>query len=339
MGMIRNYPLTGHNSFGLDVMAAWACKIFDIRDLEKIIQSSVFTDEKHIILGGGSNCLFLDDYFEGLVLLIKNKGITIVEESGNSVIVSVAAGENWSDFVDSMVDRGYGGLENLSLIPGKVGAAPIQNIGAYGVELMDVFVGLQALDLHTRELVNFNREACEFGYRSSLFKTSDKDRYVILSIDVMLHKNHTPNTSYGSVAKALQQKGITKPGISDVAQIVKEIRQAKLPDPAVLGNAGSFFKNPLVHNLVFQNLKNDYPELRGYPESYETTKISAAWLIEKAGWKGKRIGDAGVHTKQALVLVNYGKANGRDIYSLAMEIQQDVKNKFGVVLEPEVNFI
>ncbi len=337
--MIRNYPLTGHNSFGLDVMAAWACKIFDIRDLEKIIQSSVFADEKHIILGGGSNCLFLDDYFEGLVLLIKNKGITIVEESDNSVIVSVAAGENWSDFVDSMVVRGYGGLENLSLIPGKVGAAPIQNIGAYGVELMDVFVGLQALDLHTRELVNFNREACEFGYRSSLFKTSDKDRYVILSIDVMLHKNHTPNISYGSVTKALQQKGITKPGISDVAQIVKEIRQAKLPDPAVLGNAGSFFKNPLVHNLVFQNLKNDYPELRGYPESYETTKISAAWLIEKAGWKGKRIGDAGVHTKQALVLVNYGKANGRDIYSLAMEIQQDVKNKFGVVLEPEVNFI
>lgn len=337
--MLRNYSLTGHNTFGLDVMAAWVQKIFDIKDLENLLNDPVFKNEKHIILGGGSNCLFLDDYYEGLVIMMESRGITVLEENDNQVIVSAAAGEDWSAFVDKMVGSGYGGLENLSLIPGKVGAAPMQNIGAYGVEIKDTFVKLLAIDLESGDLVEFDHGACEFGYRSSIFKLEEKGKYLILSVDFALNKQHRLNIEYGSVKDELLSMGIQSPSISEVAQAIKNIRMLKLPAPEVLGNAGSFFKNPVIHNLVYKSLKEEFPDLVGYPETHETSKIAAAWLIEKAGWKGKRIGDAGVHNKQALVLVNHGNATGRDLYSLAMEIQRDIKTKFGVLLEPEVNII
>lgn len=337
--MLRNFSLTGHNTFGLDVMAAWVQKINDINELEALLNDHVFKNEKHMVLGGGSNCLFLDDYYEGLVILMQNKGITITDETEDQIWVSVAAGEDWPSFVDQMVAMGYGGLENLSLIPGKVGAAPMQNIGAYGVEIKDVFDKLLALEIKTGKLIDFERDACDFGYRSSIFKTTEKGKYIILSVDFVLQKHPELKLSYGSVQTELSAAGIHNPTIADVAQVIKNIRLNKLPRPEILGNAGSFFKNPVVHEMVYQNLKNEWPEIVGYPESHETIKIAAAWLIEKAGWKGKRIGDAAVHDKQSLVLVNHGNATGRDIYSLAMEIQRDVKNKFGVVLEPEVNII
>ncbi len=337
--MYRNYPLNRNNTFGLDVMAAWAVKIPDLKDLEKIRKERVFLEEKHIILGGGSNCLFLDDYYEGLAILIENKGISITNETDESVVVSVAAGEDWTGFVEKMVNSGYGGLENLSLIPGKVGAAPMQNIGAYGVELKDVFSRLQAFDLETGDLVDFNKESCDFGYRSSIFKTSLRNRFVILSVEFLLNKQPALNLGYGSLKQELERMRVDKPGIKEVSQAVINIRRSKLPDPVELGNAGSFFKNPVVHNLVFNDLKAEYPDIVGYPDHEGTTKLAAGWLIEKAGWKGYRSGDAGVHQKQALVLVNYGKATGRDIYGLAMQIQHSVKEKFGVHIEPEVNLI
>jgi UDP-N-acetylmuramate dehydrogenase len=337
--MYRNYALSRHNTFGLDVTAAWAVKIPDLKDLEKIRKEFVFRTEKHMILGGGSNCLFLDDYFEGIVLLVENKGISIINESSESVVVSVAAGEDWTTFVEKMINSGYGGLENLSLIPGKVGAAPMQNIGAYGVELKDVFTRLQAFDLETGELADFDKDACDFGYRSSIFKTSLKNRFVILSVEFLLQKNPILKLDYGSVKQELERSGIVKPGIKEVSQAIINIRRSKLPDPAEIGNAGSFFKNPVVHNLVFNDLKSEYPDIVGYSDNFGTTKLAAGWLIEKAGWKGYRSGDAGVHQKQALVLVNYGKATGRDIYGLAMQIQHSVKEKFGVLLEPEVNLV
>ena len=337
--MLRNYSLAAHNSFGLDIVAAWAQKIKDLKDLENLMKDSVFHSEKILILGGGSNCLFLDDYYDGLVILMENKGSTILEENDEEVLVSVAAGEDWSPFVDRMVVKGFGGLENLSLIPGKVGAAPMQNIGAYGAELKDVFVKLLAIDLFNGNLVEFDHQSCELAYRSSIFKTNATGRYGILSVDFRLKKNAVPNTSYHAVKAELSKMNIKSPNIAEVAKAVKNIRRRKLPDPLEIGNAGSFFKNPLVHNLVFENLKYDYPDLIGFPESAEITKISAGWLIEKAGWKGKKIGSAGVYPNQALVLVNYGNATGRDIYSLAMEIRHDVNEMFGIILEPEVNII
>lgn len=333
----RNFSLSKHNTFGLDVMAAYFIAISDTRDLKKLRDDRVFIEEKRMILGGGSNCLFLDDYYEGLVILIENKGINIVSEDNDTVHISAAAGEDWTFFVEKMVNAGYGGVENLSRIPGKVGAAPMQNIGAYGVELKDVFYSLQAFDLNTGELVNFDCNDCEFGYRTSVFKTIYKDRFVILSVDFILQKQPLFKLEYGAIKQKLEDLGVHKPNIKDVSKAVTQIRESKLPDPKILGNAGSFFKNPVIHNLVFEDLKKEFPDAVGFSNNHNTTKVAAGWLIEKAGWKGCRKGDAGVHKNQALVLVNYGKATGREIYSLAMEIQQSVKEKFGILLEPEVN--
>lgn len=337
--MYPHFSLREYNTFGLDVAAAQVCVVHGLSSLEKLYKEGVFQNEKLIVLGGGSNVLFMDDYIEGLVLLIENKGIYVSEESDGSVLVSIAAGEDWASFVSKMVVAGYYGVENLSLIPGKVGAAPMQNIGAYGVELKDVFVRLLAFDLQNGVLVEFERDDCDFGYRTSIFKASLPNRYVILSVELRLKKQAALKLDYGTVKSELQKMGATQPGIEDVSNAIIKIRRSKLPDPKILGNAGSFFKNPVVHKLVFDGLKREFPDIVGYVEGPHTVKIAAGWLIEKAGWKGIRRGDAGVHEMQALVLVNYGKASGRDIYGLAMEIQYSVKQRFGVLLEPEVNFI
>ncbi len=337
--MIKDYSLKRHNSFGLDVVASQAFKVQDIHRLEQLYESNALINTNYLVLGGGSNCLFLDNYFDGLIVLMENKGIHILEESDSHVLVRAAAGEEWSDFVDQMVKKGYGGLENLSLIPGKLGAAPIQNIGAYGVEMKDCFVALKAMDIRSGQLVELSNKECKFGYRSSIFKTSHKNQFIILSVDFKLNKKPQIKPGYGAIKAELDVLGIRDATIAHIAEVVKKIRLSKLPDPAILGNAGSFFKNPIVEKSVFEAIKNAYPDVVAYADTYERMKIAAGWLIDKAGWKGRRIGDAGVHTKQALVLVNYGKASGRDIYNLAMEIKADITAKFGIVLEPEVNFI
>lgn len=337
--MHRNVSLKTYNTFGLDVVAAFLASIQDISDVERLRKTTIWQAEKKIILGGGSNCLFLDDYYEGLVLVMNNKGITTTEISNRKVKVSVAAGEDWTDFVQQMVAMGLGGLENLSLIPGKVGASPMQNIGAYGVELKDVFHRLQALDLETGQLVDFEPSECEFGYRTSIFKTTLKDRFLILSVDFILDRKAELNLDYGKIREEIARMGIRQPTYRDVSHAVSTIRRNKLPDPLQLGNAGSFFKNPVVHQLVFDDLEKEFPDIVGYPGQNGTVKLAAGWLIEKAGWKGFRKGDAGIHQMQALVIVNYGLATGREIFSLAMEVQQSVKEMFGIQFEPEVNFI
>ncbi|HMM11838.1 MAG TPA: UDP-N-acetylmuramate dehydrogenase [Bacteroidales bacterium] len=337
--MLRNYSLRHHNTFGLDVVCNYALKLHDAARLEELFREGLFSGEPFMVLGGGSNVLFLNDYYDGLVLLIENKGITLSQDLGDEVIVSVAAGEDWSAFVEQMVKAGLGGVENLTLIPGKVGAAPMQNIGAYGVEFKDVFHSLQAFDTQTGELVEFLPEDCEFGYRSSVFKTLFRNRFIIVGIDIRLTKSPKLHLDYGSIRQELDKRGVQQAGVEEVSAVVRDIRQSKLPDPATLGNAGSFFKNPVVHPAMFDLLKTEFPEIPGYPAEGGNTKLAAGWLIEKAGWKGYRKGDAGVYDRQALVLVNYGKATGRDLWELALEIQYSVKTLFGITLEPEVNII
>lgn len=335
--MERYFPLQNLNTFGLPVIASYYQKITDNNQILSLFNSREFNDEKHLFLGGGSNILFLDDFYNGCVIHIQTKGVSLISENSKSVIFRVAAGEIWNDFVNSMVDSGFGGLENLALIPGTVGASPLQNIGAYGVELKDIFHRLTAIDLKTRRKVHFGKSECEFGYRSSIFKTALKDRYIITDVDFKLTKKYSPNVRYGALSEYLDRQGIDNPNIKNIRDAVVAIRKSKLPDPAVLGNAGSFFKNPVIHQLLFQDMQKEFPELTGYSESQDSMKISAAWLIEKAQWKGKRVGNAGFHEKQALVLVNYGNATGRELFNLAMHVKQAVKEKFGIELETEVN--
>lgn len=335
----RNFYLKGLNTFGLDVFASHYVCIRKQEDLSELLESDAFGEYKHQILGLGSNVLFINDYFEGLIIHICLSGISVVENGPERVIVEVAAGENWSDFVDKMVENGLGGIENLSLIPGTVGAAPLQNIGAYGVEFKDNFVSLKAFDLQTGKTVSFGPEECEFGYRSSIFKTSQLNRYIILSVRLKLSRKHQLKTDYGDIKRHLSEEGNAHPEISDISRIIKKIRQSKLPDPSKIGNAGSFFKNPIIHPLVFEGLRREFPDIVSYPDENGFFKVSAAWLIERAGWKGKRIGNVGMHEKQALVLVNHGGATGGELHQFAMNVQYSVKQKFGILLEPEVNIL
>ena len=337
--MERYFPLQNLNTFGLPVIASFYQRITDNNQILPLLESQLFKDEKHLFLGGGSNVLFLDDFYNGCVIHLQTKGVSLICENSKTAIFRAAAGESWNEFVNKMVDSGFGGLENLALIPGTVGAAPLQNIGAYGVELKDIFHRLTAIDLETRRQVHFNKADSEFGYRSSIFKTALKNRFIITEVDFILSKKTTPNIRYGALSEYLDHQGIENPGIQDVRDAVVSIRKSKLPDPAILGNAGSFFKNPVIHQLLFQDLHKEFPDLTGYPESPDSTKISAAWLIEKAHWKGKRVGNAGFHEKQALVLVNHGNSTGRELFNLAMLVKQAVKEKFGIELETEVNII
>lgn len=333
----ENFNLSGYNTMGIAAKARYFCSVQTVEELQSLLADSRFKDIPKFMMGGGSNVLFISDY-EGLVIHMDIKGISIDREDEENVILDVGAGENWHELVLHCVEKGWGGIENLSLIPGSVGAAPIQNIGAYGVELEEVFESLEAVDLKTGELKSFNKEECRFGYRDSVFKNDLKGQSVITGVKLRLRKSPEINTSYRALSEKLEEKDIKNPSIKDVSEAVIEIRQNKLPDPAEIGNTGSFFKNPVISKEQFDELKSNYPDIPSYPAG-EKVKVPAAWLIDQCGWKGKRFGDAGVHKMQALVIVNYGNATGEEIWNLAQKIQVSVKERFGVSLTPEVNVV
>ena len=333
--VLENASLKNYNTFGIDAKAHFLTHITSAEQLKKHILSRTFSGEKLLILGGGSNVLFTKD-FDGWVLVNEMKGIEKISEDHDSVLVKVAGGESWSGFVDHCVDRNWYGLENLSLIPGKAGAAPVQNIGAYGVEQRELMFSLEAMNMNTGEISVFPNEACLFGYRTSIFKTTEKDNWFILNVTYRLHKIPKFNLEYGPLKSAFD--GLSKDSITvkEVSDAVKRIRQSKLPDPAITGNAGSFFKNPVVSKQKLGNLKLKFPNIPFYEMEESTIKIPAGWLIEFCGWKGKTQGNAGVHEKQALVLVNRSHATGKEIQNLASKIQSEVLTMFKIKLDLEV---
>ena len=332
----ENINLKEHNTFGIEANADRFATFCSIEELRTLL-SQRGTDSL-LVLGGGSNILFTKD-FSGLVIKNEIKGFDVIQESEKFVEVKVGAGEVWHDFVLKCIDMNFGGVENLSLIPGSVGASPMQNIGAYGTEIKDVFVQLEAYKIDSGELHVFNNEQCEFGYRESVFKRSLKNQYVILSVTFRLTKEHVINSNYGAIESELKQRGIGQATIRDVSNAVIAIRSKKLPDPKKIGNAGSFFKNPIVDHDIVEKISNDYDQFPHYPGPDGKVKLAAGWLIEQAGWKGKTFGTFGVHKFQALVLVNYANSNGAAIYDLSERIISSVHDKFGVTLEREVNVL
>jgi UDP-N-acetylmuramate dehydrogenase len=334
MAIQKNVSLLPYNSFHLDVNASAFISLKSVDELEKILASQV--KEPLLILGGGSNMLLTKDV-DGLVLKMDIMGIDEVREEPSHIFVRAGAGENWQKFVQYTMDRNWGGLENLSLIPGNVGAAPIQNIGAYGVEFKDVFFELEAYDRKEKKVYAFGVNDCRFGYRDSIFKSGEKNRYIILNVTFILNKIPVLKSSYGAIREELKKMGVNSPTIQDISHAVIKIRRSKLPDPADIGNAGSFFKNPVIDQQLFLSLSKKYPDIPAYPHEDQSVKLAAGWLIEQCGWKGYRKGDAGVHVNQALVLVNYGNATGNEILGLSERINESVFKKFGVRLEREVN--
>ncbi|MCX7547914.1 UDP-N-acetylmuramate dehydrogenase [Xanthomarina sp. F1114] len=337
MQIKHNISLKTYNTFGIDALAKHFVTINSIVELKQALSLEGYPDI--FVLGGGSNML-LTKNIDALVLHLNIKGISIVSEDEDSVLIQANAGENWHEFVLWCLANNFGGLENLSLIPGNVGSAPIQNIGAYGVELKDSFVSCQALDIASKTLKTYSKEACKFGYRNSIFKQEKKGKCIICNVTFKLSKKpHTLHTSYGSIANQLAIMNIIHPSIQDVSQAVIKIRQSKLPDPKQIGNSGSFFKNPVVSTEIYSKLQENFPDIPGYPVSETEIKVPAGWLIEKAGFKGKQFGEYGVHKEQALVLVNYGNAKGQEILELARLIQKTVKQLFNIVIDAEVNII
>ena len=336
MQIHENLPLKPYNTFSIDAKAKFFNSFSLVEELEEALM--MYSEYPIFILGGGSNILFTKDY-DGVVLKNEIKGIELQHEDAGHVYVKVGAGENWHQFVLHCLSHNWAGIENLSLIPGNVGASPIQNIGAYGVELDDVFWSLEAFHLGERTIHTFTREDCEFGYRKSIFKERYKDRFAIISVTFQLKKKAIFHTGYGAITEELEKMGVKDLSIKAISQAVINIRSSKLPDPQKIANAGSFFKNPEVPTEKYEALKSEFPNIVAYPLAKGTVKLAAGWMIEQCGWKGFRKGDAGCHAKQALVLVNYGNATGKEIYDLSTEILQSVKNKFGVVLEREVNII
>ncbi len=334
----QNVSLKPYNTFAIDVKASFFVVVTTEEELREVLLYNKIT-KPFFILSGGSNMLLTKD-IDALVIHIAIKGVFVQETTEDSVIVKVNGGENWHEFVHYCIRNGYGGVENLSLIPGCVGSAPIQNIGAYGVELKDTFLRCEALDIKTGEKKIFSKEACDFGYRNSIFKTTAKGEYVITCVYFQLTtKDHQFQTGYGAIEKELQERGIDTPTLKEISESIIAIRQSKLPDPKVLGNSGSFFKNPVVSSEVFVKLQQVYPKVPHYVLDQGLVKVPAGWLVEEAGFKGKRYGDAGVHDKQALVLVNHGNATGKEILALSQRIQITVLEKFGISLEAEVNVI
>ncbi|GAB4116884.1 MAG: UDP-N-acetylmuramate dehydrogenase [Thermoflexibacter sp.] len=334
----QDFPLQTFNTFGIEAEARFFAEVKSNEDLMSLLFFKGFKNIHKLILGGGSNILLTQD-FEGLVIKIGIKGIEKIREDEESVWVKVGAGENWHEFVLYCLDNGWNGVENLSLIPGTVGAAPMQNIGAYGVEIKEVFDSLVAVNMTNGELRTFTKEECKFGYRESIFKNELKNQYAIINVTFRLTKKANFNISYGAVAQTLADMGITTLSAKAISQAVIKIRQSKLPNPKQIGNAGSFFKNPEISKQLFEEIKEKYPSTPSYPIDEQRVKVPAGWLIEQCGWKGKRIGNTGVHKDQALVLVNYGGATGQEIKSLAEQIQQSVLEKFGICLSMEVNII
>lgn len=331
----QNKSLKAYNTFGIDVKAKNFMSVASEGELKQVLRKSYASEL--FILGGGSNMLLTKD-LDKTVVHINLKGKEILETDEDSVLVSANAGENWHEFVLWCLEHDFGGLENLSLIPGNVGSAPIQNIGAYGVELKDVFVACEALNVQTLETKTFSKEASRFGYRNSVFKSDLKNQYIITKVMFRLTKNeHQLHTGYGAIQNELGLSGIENPTIRDVSNAVINIRQEKLPDPKKIGNSGSFFKNPVLPTSEFEQIQEKHPEIPFYPAAENRVKIPAGWLIDQAGFKGYRKGDAGVHKNQALVLVNYGNATGSEILALAKKIQEKITSEYGVLLEFEVN--
>ncbi len=332
----KNISLKPYNTFGIDAYAESFVTVNSIHQLQEII-------DKHkdvFILSGGSNILITNNISIPVIHLdLKGKFVTEKEDQ-NLVYVKALAGENWHEFVLWTLENNFGGLENLSLIPGNVGTSPMQNIGAYGVEIKDVFYELEALEISTGKIKIFKKDKCKFGYRESVFKNIHKGKFIITSVTFQLTKeNHQLNTNYGAIQTELEKHQITEPNIIDVSNAIIAIRKSKLPDPKDIGNSGSFFKNPVISVDQFKDLEKEYPKMPYYKISDSLIKIPAGWLIEQCGFKGKRFGEAGVHKNQALVLVNYGDATGKEILDLAKKILQTVSNKFGIDLEIEVNII
>ncbi|MBL8001471.1 MAG: UDP-N-acetylmuramate dehydrogenase [Flavobacteriales bacterium] len=338
MDILRDADLKPFNTFGITAKAEALARFRDVDQLRTLLAAPELAGMPRMILGGGSNVLFTRDW-PGAMLLNEVPGLDVVREDDDHVWLKAGAGVVWHDLVMHTVAHGWGGLENMSLIPGKVGAAPMQNIGAYGVELKDTFDVLEALKVDDGTVVTFRKDDCRFGYRESYFKREGRDRFVILNVTFCLSKHPVLNTSYGNIAQELAKRGITAPTLRDVSDAVIAIRSSKLPDPRVLGNAGSFFKNPVVPAAVADRIRAHHPDVSAYPAGEGQVKLAAGWLIEKAGWKGFREDGYGVHKDQALVLVNHGGATGRNIFDLSTRILRSVHERFGVDLEREVNII
>ena len=338
MEILENISLKKLNTFGVEVKARRFVAVRNEHDIKELFDSDILGENNSLILGNGSNVLFVND-FDGLVIHSQMRGITICESNDDYVILNVAAGELWHNFVTISLTNKYFGLENLALIPGTVGAAAVQNIGAYGSEQKDFFFSVRGYNLIQNEFQELDAEQCRFGYRDSVFKNELKNKFFITSVKYKLSKREKVNLSYSELLHEAERFGIKQPDARYVYDTVCRLRKSKLPDPKILGNAGSFFKNPVVSESTFNDLKEKYPEIKGYRNIDDKIKVSAAWFIEKAEWKGKRIGDAGVFNKHALILVNYGNASGKDIYELSEKIRLSVLEMFGVNLEPEVQII
>ena len=338
MHIEQNVSLKPYNTFGLEATARFFVEIQSTEELKTVLQNPDYQLIDKLFLGGGSNILLTKNY-EGLVVKINLKGINKIFEDDAHIHIQAGAGESWHQLVMYCVENQYAGMENLSLIPGTVGAAPMQNIGAYGVEIKDIFEELQALNLKTLEIETFNLADCHFGYRESIFKHEAKGKYVITSVTFKLNKTPIFKISYGDIQKTLQEMNVINLSIKVVSDAVISIRQSKLPDPAEIGNSGSFFKNPEIPKFQYDNLKEYFENIPSYPINENTVKVPAGWLIEQAGWKGFRDGEIGVHARQALVLVNYGNGTGEQIKALSAKIQASVLEKFGISLSTEVNFV
>jgi UDP-N-acetylmuramate dehydrogenase len=337
MQPIINFSLKNHNTFGIDAYASQYISIKSEDQLIAILKEKNTSDV--FILGGGSNMLLTKDIDE-LVLHINIKGVKIIKEEEDFVWIEAKAGENWHELVLYAIDNDFGGFENMSLIPGNVGTTPIQNIGAYGTEIKDTLIHCDAIEIKTGKKVRFTNSDCSFGYRDSIFKKAEKGNYVITAVTFQLSKkNHKINIAYGDIKKELEELGIKNPNIKQVSDAVTSIRKSKLPDPKELGNCGSFFKNPIIPLIQFQLIHKEFPEMPSYPVGDDLIKVPAGWLIENAGFKGKRFGDAGVHQNQALVIVNYGLATGNELLQLSKKIQETVFKKFKITIEAEVNIL
>jgi UDP-N-acetylmuramate dehydrogenase len=337
MQIHHNFSLKKYNTFGIEAKAKQFVAVHSTEELKRVLETH--KGEAKFILGGGSNMLLTQD-INALVIHVDLKGIKIIKEDDDHVWVESRAGEVWHEFVLWTIDQNFGGLENMSLIPGNVGTTPVQNIGAYGTEIKDTFVSCNALNIATQEMRTFEKAECKFGYRESIFKQEVKDQYVITSVVFQLTKrNHKINTAYGDITKELEKNNIVTPTLKEVSNAVIAIRQSKLPDPKELGNSGSFFKNPIIPKALYEKAHAQFPEMPHYVVSETEVKVPAGWLIEQAGFKGKRFGDAGIHKNQALVLVNYGNATGQEILAVSRGIQATVLEKYGIAIEAEVNVI
>tara|TARA_B100001964_G_scaffold63236_1_gene71990 strand:+ start:750 stop:1763 length:1014 start_codon:yes stop_codon:yes gene_type:complete len=337
MNFFENFSLKNHNTFGIDVKSRIFVEFESVMELKEIISSDTFNNNKYFILGEGSNLLFTQDY-NGLIIHNKIAGICILEDNDNNVIVEVGSGVNWHEFVMWSVNQELSGIENLALIPGTVGASPIQNIGAYGMEVKDSISKVHAFEIESKELKTFNNTECNFGYRNSIFKGTLKNKFIITKVEFNLSKTALNKTTYGAIEEELKILNL-QPSPNNIAESVIGIRSRKLPNPAEIGNSGSFFKNPIIKTSNFKDLKKQFPEMVGYKISEKETKIAAGWLIDNAGLKGYRKGDAGVHKNQALVLVNYGNASGQEIINLSKMIQKTILEKYGIQIKPEVNIL